>query len=1562
MRYFVMKCIFLLSFFYFCVISHTANAYEIKFSGSNERQLHGQLNTDHGEKIDVVRGELSYETIDAIIPGNKGMDIVISRTYGTSERVWGFDGSYGDMVNWHFEIPRIIIPTMPWGFTQGWQPTQFDSRFSSSTSRRTGICNDPYPGEGQAYQNDSNFPDGIAERFWRGMQLKIPGQPVQYLLLNTDTSGRYPDDAKWVTTSDWVASCSTDGNAFIVKSPQGITYTMDILMANYNFNGVVHGYGSGKNTLFTSQVADLHGSVISYSYENSSKKLVEVRKHNGRLVTNFLLPNDYNRLTQISRNDPGGAQTVEFDFSKEEYYGWDSIDGITVNGRTWTYDYALDSHTGEIERYLEKVTRPDGRFWEYKYEGEMSYRSENPNLVSRYWGPNRLTQVKLPSGGTIDYDYKVFDKLPNDPYNENMKLHTKTVNDGTTDIDHWVFDYKNNTGNTIKVTIDRGMDSEIQVYKNDKSYQHGRMLSRTVNRTNSGESKLTEYSYAELAEIGSFTFEDYPKNLAKSLTSKVKLTQQKVTQDSSNYITDILTHDLYGRPTKIKESHGSKYKYTKIKYHDEFENWLMGLSAKVEVSDTDANYSTVSEIIYHDEITATGVYKGLGLPYEQKSYGRWVKRFTEYSSEGNLQKVEYNVPRTVGAGNRFIKYTNYKRGIPQTTTTPSLIGTGSVNQTQVVDNNGWITSVTDLNNVTTTYSYDDLGRGQSIDLANDTTKNINWEDTFVTWGENTSGKPTRTSQRCVLNTEGSACLGAVKFSQVETYDGLLRLIKLSETDGATTRYKNFKYNRYNQKNFDSHWSDSDSELKGVTRVFDGLKRLESVLTSGLGTVEYDYLSGNRIKVTDAEDNITTTTYLAYGTPTYDQAIKVESPENVTTTIGIGVLGLTNTITQSGFQKDSVKIASQTETRLYDTYKHLCLIKRNDVGNTLFNKNALGETNWMAEGVSNTACTTTKPTTTAITYTLDNTGNVKAINYPDSESADVSYLHDNNGNLKTLTAGAVVHSYNYNNQNLLEDESFTIGSEKTLGVDYSYTSMMHRNYIAYPDGTTVFNKPNAFGQPTEVKAYNNDTLVNEFASNVQHYLSGQLDSFTYGNGITHKTTLDAISLLPSDIQDLDGSSPIIDLAYTYDNNVNIKSITDTENPNYTLSNLTYDSLDRLTSTTGNSGIGSSVINYDSLGNITYYSSKNSALDYTYNYGNNRLSSVSGTGSQSKSYSSFSYDKRGNITNNSHDELDFNHANQLYSSGTNSYLYDGFNRRVKHTDDNGTSYSLYGQDGTLLYRETDVSNGVGNGINYIYLGKKLIAKVVGNEPSANSRQHNKPYGKTTEIAKDDIGYAGHKYDTDLNLSYMQARYYDPVIGRFYSNDPVGFTNIHTFNRYAYANNNPYKYVDPDGREVKLQWHEVTLAGYNSGKNHSLLTITPNNPNHFNNYKRITQIGKLTNSSGQKYSTMGAGPNGSWDLESNYNRSTDAEAHTGGLVISPPNGMSEEAFVDSLIKLDGNYQDNKEYSFNPNGTDTFNSNSYVSGLLNASGFDTSKLSVPNAQGFDKPLPIEAFAMGKK
>ncbi len=50
-------------------------------------------------------------------------------------------------------------------------------------------------------------------------------------------------------------------------------------------------------------------------------------------------------------------------------------------------------------------------------------------------------------------------------------------------------------------------------------------------------------------------------------------------------------------------------------------------------------------------------------------------------------------------------------------------------------------------------------------------------------------------------------------------------------------------------------------------------------------------------------------------------------------------------------------------------------------------------------------------------------------------------------------------------------------------------------------------------------------------------------------------------------------------------------------------------------------------------------------------------------------------------------------------------------------------------------------------------------------------------------------------------MRQRYYDPGIGMFLSVDPVtAYSNpVGQFHRYRYANNNPYKFTDPDGREV-------------------------------------------------------------------------------------------------------------------------------------------------------------------
>ena len=55
-----------------------------------------------------------------------------------------------------------------------------------------------------------------------------------------------------------------------------------------------------------------------------------------------------------------------------------------------------------------------------------------------------------------------------------------------------------------------------------------------------------------------------------------------------------------------------------------------------------------------------------------------------------------------------------------------------------------------------------------------------------------------------------------------------------------------------------------------------------------------------------------------------------------------------------------------------------------------------------------------------------------------------------------------------------------------------------------------------------------------------------------------------------------------------------------------------------------------------------------------------------------------------------------------------------------------------------------------------------------------------------------YTGREFDAESGLYYYRARYYDPAIGRFLSEDPIGFDEGGV-NLYLYASNNPVRYVD-------------------------------------------------------------------------------------------------------------------------------------------------------------------------
>lgn len=60
-----------------------------------------------------------------------------------------------------------------------------------------------------------------------------------------------------------------------------------------------------------------------------------------------------------------------------------------------------------------------------------------------------------------------------------------------------------------------------------------------------------------------------------------------------------------------------------------------------------------------------------------------------------------------------------------------------------------------------------------------------------------------------------------------------------------------------------------------------------------------------------------------------------------------------------------------------------------------------------------------------------------------------------------------------------------------------------------------------------------------------------------------------------------------------------------------------------------------------------------------------------------------------------------------------------------------------------------------------------------------------------------YTGREYDTESGLYFYRARYYDSSLGRFLSEDPVGFDE--GTNSYRYVRNDPALLIDPSGLRI-------------------------------------------------------------------------------------------------------------------------------------------------------------------
>jgi len=242
----------------------------------------------------------------------------------------------------------------------------------------------------------------------------------------------------------------------------------------------------------------------------------------------------------------------------------------------------------------------------------------------------------------------------------------------------------------------------------------------------------------------------------------------------------------------------------------------------------------------------------------------------------------------------------------------------------------------------------------------------------------------------------------------------------------------------------------------------------------------------------------------------------------------------------------------------------------------------------------------------------------------------------------------------------------------------------------------------------------------------------------------------------------------------------------------------------------------------------------------------------------------------------------------------------------------------------------------------------------------RESYRPYGERLTNDPNSTGnkvwFTSRRQDAETGLVYMGARYYDPVAGRFLSVDPKGFNerNVHSHSRYAYANNNPLKYIDPDGKDAFIVYHPALDITGNPAF-HTAILLVPNKPSDFAD--RLGWNVSLT--SDRISATLGAqawggsvssdNPFGTLRNAPNYGGDAEEKA-TGRVRLEPPNGVSDTEWINSLIKAANSYGGDARYSLGPSG---YNSNSLVSGVVTAVGGSPPTLPVW-APGYDRPLPL--------
>ena len=448
-------------------------------------------------------------------------------------------------------------------------------------------------------------------------------------------------------------------------------------------------------------------------------------------------------------------------------------------------------------------------------------------------------------------------------------------------------------------------------------------------------------------------------------------------------------------------------------------------------------------------------------------------------------------------------------------------------------------------------------------------------------------------------------------------------------------------------------------------------------------------------------------------------------------------------------------------------------------------------------------------TTRITY--DSGNRATRIDYLKDGTAE-TFGFDAAGNRNAAANGNVGYSFLYDTLNRLIAKTDSRGRSLSFTFDRVGNILTKTTY----QGSTTSYQYNAANRL--VSLTNPDYLHADY----QYDPAGRLLSRVTSNGARTVYQYDGNGASTKLTQTDAANAIISDTTYSRDRVGNILIQTDAGG----VTTYVYDTLYRLKTADYPGAANDEAYSYDKVGN-RLTKTQGSLIQnagtryYSYSAGTNRLSDIRIGSSSGAIESSFAQDLEGRLVSQSGlnpKTLTWDAKGRLKTVNTETYSYDAMDYRIGRSG--GTlgnlAYFLEGEHLESVYDAGGVKEKYFRGASIDELvagylkdvdGKtkpflfhhdnvNSVSQVSGHNGGVIQATTYSAFGQTastTGASPSRLKYTGRE-DDGTGLYYYRARYYDPQIGRFISEDPMGFAA--GINFYAYVGNNPVNANDPTG----------------------------------------------------------------------------------------------------------------------------------------------------------------------